>query len=699
MADTKLLLHFDGADQSQVVTDTSLSEHVVTCVGTAQLDTVQKVFGSASGLVDGNSDYFTLANHADWVFGTGDWTVDFRVRFNSIDQHSVFWSYAYASGFAIYFHHTQHRIRIYRDSVEIAHFPFDPATNTWYHIAVVRTGNNLMAFINGSQIGNTEDITGFDLTDQSSEVWIGRDQIGNNYYYNGWIEEFRVSKGIARWTSNFTPPTAEYPEGYKDLAGSSDAQSALIGDLKGIKSLGGLIEAQATLTANLIQTTTIELVATASTTIDPYFEFPSGTIEAKVNGISKGFFTSGVAKNIVVVDEDTIKYICDDWDAITVIDFWNSSVGGSVSGWILPVSLEELYLSNTSISGDISGWPDLGALDILEMYNSSIDYDNSSGSFEDARNGLGIEFWSCLLTEAQVDNVLLDLVTSAATNGTLDINGDNAAPSSSGLTSKATLVSRGWTVATTTAILSLAGLIAGVSVLTGNADSTQGLAGSLGAQSSAAAYLQFCYGSIPPAMHAALIDPYSGGAWLWLVGIKIPGYSLIKLARNPVDINYGGAEYLANNLELGLAPRVADGSVPRYIVKVAQDADYTLEDKINATEGAGGGTIQVIRAHEDFLDSAILELEQTISILTANSDTKHVIFYLGIPNPLMRKVPLRRYRSKVCPYALPGLFKGLECQYAGADGTCTGKFEDCYTKGNAAFWGAELGLDPNTARV
>jgi hypothetical protein len=31
--------------------------------------------------------------------------------------------------------------------------------------------------------------------------------------FNGWLDEFRISKGIARWTSNFTPPTAPYDSG------------------------------------------------------------------------------------------------------------------------------------------------------------------------------------------------------------------------------------------------------------------------------------------------------------------------------------------------------------------------------------------------------------------------------------------------------------------------------------------------------
>lgn len=207
------------------------------------------------------------------------------------------------------------------------------------------------------------------------------------------------------------------------------------------------------------------------------------------------------------------------------------------------------------------------------------------------------------------------------------------------------------------------------------------------------------WGEIPPQMLEALADPYSGGAWIWLVEITIPGYDVIRLARNPVDIVYAGYTYTRHNFNPGLAALSGDGSVPRIMLQVAQDAGYTLEDKINAAHGGCGGTIKIIRTHEEFFTNPVAELEQTISILTAESDTDFVIFSCGIPNPLIRKIPLRRYSSKRCPYALPSLFKETECQYEGEDETCTGKFEDCFTKGNSVHWGGEIGLDPNNTRV
>ena len=207
------------------------------------------------------------------------------------------------------------------------------------------------------------------------------------------------------------------------------------------------------------------------------------------------------------------------------------------------------------------------------------------------------------------------------------------------------------------------------------------------------------YAEIPPEMLLAIVDPYSGGAWLWLVEINITGYDPIRYAKNTEDIIYRGVLFTRNNFEVGLDALTGDGSIPRYGLVIAQDSAYTLEDKINATEGACSGTVIIIRTHEDFLDSYITELEQTIRILVANSDTEWITFQLGMPNPLMQKIPLRRYTSKKCPYAMPSLFKGPECQYAGVDATCLGRYEDCHDKSNQVHWGSELGLDPAAGRI
>lgn len=204
---------------------------------------------------------------------------------------------------------------------------------------------------------------------------------------------------------------------------------------------------------------------------------------------------------------------------------------------------------------------------------------------------------------------------------------------------------------------------------------------------------------IPPFMQKDLITPYSGGAWLWLCEIAVPGYDNQDLARNTKDVRYAGKDYKKWNFDIGKQTFAGDGSIPRVVLRVGQDPDHVIEDIVNASEGCHDGTVKLIRVNEKFLDYEVEALEVNYGVLVADSDTEWVYFTLGIPNPLTQRIPLNIGSSKICPWAIPGLFKGPRCQYTGDDLTCTGTLNDCNTKGNAHHWGAEIGLDPNVTRV
>lgn len=207
------------------------------------------------------------------------------------------------------------------------------------------------------------------------------------------------------------------------------------------------------------------------------------------------------------------------------------------------------------------------------------------------------------------------------------------------------------------------------------------------------------YTEIPPFMHQNLIDPFAGGAWLWAVQIAIAGQDTVRIVRNTEDIRYRGKDFDKFNLQVGEQIFSGDGSIPRVTLRVFQDVNRIVEDLINATEGALGAQVQLIRVNEKFLTSPVSALEFDYDNLAAESDTEWCTFTLGIPNPLTQRFPLRDYSSSICPWTPPPLFKGPRCQYPGDDPTCTGTYEDCYTKGNAVHWGAELGLDSNVVRV
>jgi hypothetical protein len=209
---TKLLIHADGPDASTTFTDSSPSGRAVTTNGNAQVDTAQSKFGGASLLLDGSGDYLQLAANSDWDLGAAggsDFTIDFWVRFNTetVTQMRML-SAETGNGWALYMHDNS-TISAWTASGPVdTRWTWDPVAGTWYHVALVRTGGVFKLFINGTSLG---DGTDRDMT-TSAALAIGRADSGTGEFgaLNGWMDEVRVSKGIARWTSNFTPPQLPY---------------------------------------------------------------------------------------------------------------------------------------------------------------------------------------------------------------------------------------------------------------------------------------------------------------------------------------------------------------------------------------------------------------------------------------------------------------------------------------------------------
>lgn len=214
---TKLLLHCNGADGSAVFIDEA--GKTVTRNGGAQIDTAQSKFGGASGLFDGTGDYLSLANSADWDFGTGNWTIDFWIRRNGAAAYrGLMGGAAGSAGGWVIGSPNDTTGKIVLTSKASGTWGADlttssaPADLTWTHVAFVRNGNTLDVYLDGVNKG-TKNVTGYTYNSAGGGLVIGRLYTGtDNYYWNGHIDELRISKGIARWTAAFTPPTREYRE-------------------------------------------------------------------------------------------------------------------------------------------------------------------------------------------------------------------------------------------------------------------------------------------------------------------------------------------------------------------------------------------------------------------------------------------------------------------------------------------------------
>ena len=225
-ANTVSLLHFDEADGSTFTKDVAANwtmdgaaqfydetGKVWTASGNAQLDTAQYKW-TASGLFDGDGDYISTPDHADFNMGSGDFTIDMWLRLAST---SAGWHIVMVQmGSAYSWMNINRNGSNLNFSISTNGSSWDVASavsigtlsqDTWYHVAISRSGNNLYYFLDGTKIG-TIDVTGKTLMDSTGSLYVGSS--GSDYYWDGWIDELRISKGIARWTSNFTPPTVEY---------------------------------------------------------------------------------------------------------------------------------------------------------------------------------------------------------------------------------------------------------------------------------------------------------------------------------------------------------------------------------------------------------------------------------------------------------------------------------------------------------
>ena len=215
---TKALLHMNGTDTSNTFTDES--GKTWTAAADAQIDTAQSVFGGASGLFDGTGDYVDTPDHADFDVGAGDFTIDCWIKRNSsgawnriCGQVDSTPTYSTLSWF-LQINDTDHLTGgIYTGTTaKEATATGTIADTNWHHVALVRYGNTITLYKNGVADG-TADVTGVTANNSAYKPTVGRLGEYTLTTFNGWIDEFRFSKGIARWTANFEVPTAEYRPG------------------------------------------------------------------------------------------------------------------------------------------------------------------------------------------------------------------------------------------------------------------------------------------------------------------------------------------------------------------------------------------------------------------------------------------------------------------------------------------------------
>jgi hypothetical protein len=192
------LLHMDGANGSTTFTDQK--GIVYTPNNGASLSTANAKFGTAAADFSTGNAYASASN-ASISLGSGDFTIEAWVLLPASTGANRM--ICLASGIQFYV----------TASSQLAYSATGSAAGgsitygVYHHTALSRASGTVRVFLDGTQVGTVSDATNF--TDTS--VFLGIFSNGVSIPLQGYVDEFRITKGVARYAANFTPPTAAFP--------------------------------------------------------------------------------------------------------------------------------------------------------------------------------------------------------------------------------------------------------------------------------------------------------------------------------------------------------------------------------------------------------------------------------------------------------------------------------------------------------
>lgn len=213
----------NAADASSDFFDESQYIHSPTAVGNAQIDTAQFKFGTASLLLDGTGDFTRLPDPSGFNFSNNEWTVEFHIRFDGdpgtasmaltskYDPADKEWLFELNNNVLEGTFSTD-------GSADIAMFSeaWNPVGDTWYHLAFCRDNSGgsdvVRVFVDGVQLGSDNTSVNGTTFNSSDGQWrIGAGGNSGDIIVACWIDNYRVTNGSTRYTTNFTPPTEAFP--------------------------------------------------------------------------------------------------------------------------------------------------------------------------------------------------------------------------------------------------------------------------------------------------------------------------------------------------------------------------------------------------------------------------------------------------------------------------------------------------------
>lgn len=212
-----LLLKGDGSNAATTFVDSSLTPKTITASGNAQISTAQSRFGGSSIYFDGAGDCLNLGTPADMVISTKDFTIEGWIFINAYggvgvqNDGTLVGCQASTGGFFVYANWSDGAI-MWFDGSGVLSSPTPITLGTWTHFAVTRNSGTLRIFTGGELKATLSDYS-YSIASAGVVQW----RVGGNFagdssrYFNGYIDDLRITVGVARYTADFTPPTESFP--------------------------------------------------------------------------------------------------------------------------------------------------------------------------------------------------------------------------------------------------------------------------------------------------------------------------------------------------------------------------------------------------------------------------------------------------------------------------------------------------------
>lgn len=227
--DVILLSDFEGTDGDTSITGQSPIARSISLAGGAEIDSAQAKYGSTSLYIPNSANshaFFDSETLGNFELGSDDFTIEMDVRFEvapGAGRPVTFISKADESAFGqlgfilALGTNIQFGVGATFAYINVLDFAWSPSINQWYHLAVVRSGSTGYIFIDGTLLGSNPSaftVSSATIPNIAADVRIGDrlDGVGSSIQnLGGWIDNIRVTQGVARYTSAFTPPAAAHP--------------------------------------------------------------------------------------------------------------------------------------------------------------------------------------------------------------------------------------------------------------------------------------------------------------------------------------------------------------------------------------------------------------------------------------------------------------------------------------------------------